>query len=228
MIKDNILKLNEDIAAVCAKAGRDPQEITLVAVTKTATVEDIKEAAAAGITDFAESRVQEAREKFARLKHIPGLRWHLVGHLQTNKIKPALEIFLLIHSVDSLRLLQEINKCASRWEKPAEVLLQVNVSGEKTKFGVSPEGVDEILKEAAGLEAVRVKGLMTIAPLTNDEKAIRAAFSGLRRLKERVERSISAPNIVMQHLSMGMTNDYRIAIEEGSNMLRIGRGIFGK
>lgn len=227
MIRENILKLREDIAAVCAKINRDPQEITVVAVTKTAAIEAIEEAIAAGIVDLADNHIQEAQQKFASLAKTPGLRWHLVGHLQTNKIKTALGIFSLIHSIDSLRLLQRVNIAASRAGKAAEVLLQVNVSGEKTKFGVSPDGVDELLDAAAGLEYIMVRGLMTIAPLTGDEEEARAAFRGLRRLKERIEKKGRLPNVAMQCLSMGMTDDYSLAIEEGSNMLRIGRGIFG-
>lgn len=227
MIRENILKLKEDIAAVCAEIKRDPGDITLVAVTKTATVKAIEEAIAAGITDFAENRIQEAKQKSAFFAKTPGLKWHLVGHLQTNKIKPALEIFELIHSVDSLRLLQQINNSSSRLGKIAEVLIQVNVSGEKTKFGVNPEGMDELLDAAAGLESLRVRGLMTIAPLTGNVDEIRAAFFGLRRIRERIEKQRLTENISMQYLSMGMSDDYRIAIEEGSNMLRVGRAIFG-
>lgn len=222
MIRENIRRIQDDIASVCQRIGKNPQEITLVAITKNASASQIQEALDNGITDIGENRIQEAQEKY---KGISGARFHLVGHLQTNKIKPALEIFDLIHSLDSIHLAQEIEKIAAKSEKKIQCLIQVNVSGENTKFGVSEKELDSLLEEVSTLRHIQVKGLMTIAPLVDDAEAARPHFRRLRLLKESIEKQ-SLPNIEMKYLSMGMTNDYRVAIEEGSNMLRIGRAIF--
>jgi PLP dependent protein len=226
MIKDNIQRLRQEIFSVCRHIGRKPEKITLVAVTKTASLDQIREAVDCGITDIAENRIQEAKEKYPLLKDSPDLRFHLVGHLQTNKIKPALELFDLIHSVDSLRLAQQIEVAAAKSNQAVEALIEVNVSGEETKFGIKPEEAADLLASIGKLKYLRVKGLMTIAPLAGSPDQIRSCFRNLRLLKEKVEKQISLPNVEMKYLSMGMTDDYRVALEEGSNMLRIGRAIF--
>jgi pyridoxal phosphate enzyme (YggS family) len=225
MIADNIRKVRQDIEAVCQRLGRNPREITLVAITKTAGAGEIQQAIAAGITDFGENRIQQAEHKYLSLKNA-GLKFHLVGHLQTNKIKPALEIFDLIHSLDSLHLAQQIDKIAAKLGKPADSLLEINVSGEKSKFGLRPEELSDFLEVVSRLKYLRIMGLMTVAPLVENPEEVRVHFRNLRLLKEKIDKLYQFSNLTLQYLSMGMTNDYKIALEEGSNMLRIGRAIF--
>lgn len=219
-IKENIEEVRSRIRRAARQAGRDPEEIELVAVSKTVTVESIKEAVAAGVKTIGEGRVQEAEEKFARIG--AKAKWHLVGHLQTNKVKKALGIFELVHSVDSLRLASAINKEAQRIGKVQPILIQVNSSLEQTKFGFEEEGLQEAVAKIKALPYLQVQGLMAIGPLAGNPKEVRPCF---RRLKELFEEM--KENFQMKYLSMGMTNDFEVAIEEGANMVRIGRGIFG-
>ncbi|RKY00604.1 YggS family pyridoxal phosphate-dependent enzyme [Candidatus Poribacteria bacterium] len=223
-IRANVKRVKERVAEAALRAGRDPSEITIVAVSKNFPVEAIEEAIEAGITDIGENRVQEAEAKFNRIGRV--VRWHMVGHLQRNKVKKALNIFDLIHSVDSVRLLEELEKRAAQRGEVVEVLVQVNTSGEETKFGLKPEEVEGFMEIAAQKEHVRVLGLMTIGPLVDDPEKARPCFAMLREIKERVE-GMKLPNVEMRHLSMGMTNDFEVAIEEGADMVRIGRAIFG-
>lgn len=223
-IKDNLERLRRKIEEVALKSKRDPQEIELVAVTKTATIEQVREAIQWGIKIIGENKVQEAQKKFRQID-LP-IEWHMVGHLQTNKVKYAVEIFSLIHSVDSIKLALEIDKRSRQFNKFTDILVEVNVSGEASKYGIKPEEVESFLREISLLSAIRVRGLMTIAPIVKNKEEVRPYFRKLRELSNQI-KSWSIKNIEMKYLSMGMTNDFEIAIEEGANLLRIGRAIFG-
>ena len=228
MIKDRLAKVHKDIEAVCKRIGRNPKEIILVGATKYADAAQIKEALAAGLKHIGENRVQDALEKFAILdqEHVHATR-HMLGHLQTNKAGDAVEIFDLIQSVDSIRLADEIEKHAVKLNKMAEVLVEVNTSGEEQKFGVLEAEVLPLIEEISRCEHIRLSGLMTLAPYTPDKGIIRKCFRDLRELFDAVEDEYAThPRVAMKYLSMGMTEDYAIAIEEGSNMVRIGRAIF--
>lgn len=223
-VKDNLETINKKIKEAALKVNRDPQEIKLVAVTKTATLEQIKEAINEGVKIIGENKVQEAKGKYQVLTK--EVKWHLIGHLQTNKVKYAVEIFDLIHSVDSIKLAKEIDKRSVQFKKTIDVLIEVNISGEETKYGYNPEKVEAFLKEISEFSGIRIRGLMTIAPISKNKEEVRPYFRRLRELSERI-RDKNIKNIKMDYLSMGMTDDFEIAIEEGANMVRIGRGIFG-
>lgn len=220
-IKEKIEEVRDRIRKAVRQAGRDPEEIELVAVTKTVTVEAIKEAVAAGIKIIGESRIQEAEEKFAEIG--TKVKWHLMGHLQTNKVKKALGIFDLIHSVDSLRLAEAINKEAQRTGKIQPILIQIKTTFTQTKFGFEEEKLKEAAARISALPYLQVQGLMTIGPLVGDPQEARPCFGRLKRLFEEIKEEWP-----MKCLSMGMTNDFEVAIEEGANLVRIGRGIFGE
>jgi len=223
-VKDNLETINKKIKEAALKVNRDPQEIKLVAVTKTATLEQIKEAINEGVKIIGENKVQEAKKKYQVLT--TEVKWHLIGHLQTNKVKYAVEIFDLIHSVDSIKLAKEIDNRSVQFKKTIDVLIEVNISGEETKYGYNPEKVEAFLKEISEFSGIRVRGLMTIAPISKNKEEVRPYFRRLRELSERI-RDKNIKNIKMDYLSMGMTDDFEIAIEEGANMVRIGRGVFG-
>lgn len=228
MIRDNIARIRGHIEAVCRRVGRDPREITFVGVTKFAGVPQIKEAVKSGLTHIGENKVQEARKKFSALGDC-GVKVtrHMIGHLQTNKVKHALEIFDLIQSVDSVKLAAAIEAQAAKANKNIDVLVQVNTAGEEQKFGAAPSEVAALIEEVIKLKHIRLLGLMTIAPLTQDREIIRRCFRDLRRLNDRIsERFPAGERLEMKYLSMGMTADYEIALEEGANMVRIGRAIF--
>lgn len=216
-IEGNLREVERRIAQAAHRAGRSPAEITIVAVTKEVVPQAIEAALKAGIRHIGENRVQEAKEKM-RLLSASGLHptWHMVGHLQRNKVKTAVEIFDIIHSIDSLRLAQEVSQ---RAQKTLPVLLQVNISGEGTKGGFSVAQLPQALDEVARLPRLEVKGLMTIAPLAADAEEVRPIFRRLRELRDRLR---------LEHLSMGMSDDLEVAVEEGATMLRIGRAIFRK
>ena len=224
IIKNNLEIINGKIKKAALKASRNPQEIKLVAVTKTAAIEQIKEAISAGVKIIGENKVQEAKEKYQILS--ADIEWHLVGHLQTNKVKYAVEIFDLIHSVDSIKLAKEIDRRSLQFGMITNVLVEVNVSGEETKYGIKPEEVEPFLKEISEFSRTRVRGLMTIAPIAEDKEEVRPYFRKLRELFEKI-KSKNIKNVKMDYLSMGMTEDFEVAVEEGANMIRIGRGIFG-
>jgi pyridoxal phosphate enzyme (YggS family) len=215
-IAENLSRIRERVADACRRAGRSPDEITIVAVTKTFPPEAVAEAYRAGLTDIGENRVQEAASKIPLVEAM-GVRprWHLVGHLQTNKAKTALGLFAIIHSVDSLRLAEAISR---RAVATVPVLLEVNVAGESTKFGFAPQEVAEAAASIAALPNLDVRGLMTVAPFTADPEEVRPVFRRLRELRD---------EIGLPELSMGMTDDFEVAIEEGATILRIGRAIFG-
>ncbi|MCU0651909.1 MAG: YggS family pyridoxal phosphate-dependent enzyme [Candidatus Omnitrophica bacterium] len=231
MLGDNILKVKDRIASVCAKNKLKSEEIILICVTKNRRPEDIEEAIAAGITDIGENRVQEALSKYNQLSafscQLSAVRWHLVGHLQTNKVKDAVHIFDLIHSVDSLRLAQEIDKQASRINKIQDILLEVKTSPEATKFGLKPDEVIEVIKEIAKLKNINLLGLMTIAPIVDNPQKSRPYFRQLRELRDKICNDFGFRISNLGFLSMGMTDDFEIALEEGANMIRLGRAIFG-
>jgi pyridoxal phosphate enzyme (YggS family) len=206
------------IAAAASRAGRRAEDVTLVAVTKGVAPQRIRAAISAGVTELGESRVQEAGPKIAVLGR--AVRWHLVGHLQRNKAARAAALFDVIHSVDSARLLADLDARAGR---PLDVLLQVNVARDPSKHGVPPEALPELLRGARGLRMVRIVGLMTIAPLGADAAGARAVFRRLRELRAEAGRLLGAP---LPHLSMGMSDDFELAVEEGATMVRVGRAIF--
>ncbi|MDD5506254.1 MAG: YggS family pyridoxal phosphate-dependent enzyme [Candidatus Omnitrophica bacterium] len=216
MIKENILRVKERIAAVCARIKADPGRLTIVCVTKGRPVGQILEAVNSGLRHLGENRVQEAREKY---QQITGADWQMVGHLQLNKVKDALKMFSLIHSVDSIELAREINKQAAKINKIQDILFEVKTSPEVTKFGFNPDVLPEAAKEILNLENLRVKGLMTIAPAVNKPEEARQYFAELKALRDTLNPSWL--------LSMGMTDDFEAAIEEGADIIRLGRAIFG-
>jgi len=223
MIEKNINELKERVREAAGRVQRNPEEITIIAVSKTFPPDYIKEAIRAGITDIGENRVQEAESKINELGN--SARWHMIGHLQKNKINKALQLFDMIHSVDSFRLVEAINSRVDT--SPYPVLIQVNISGEDTKFGVAPDDAIELVEQIAPLPNLRVEGLMTIPPFTLSPEEVRPYFKNLRLLKEEIDRKgiFDGP---LKYLSMGMTGDFEVAIEEGANMIRVGTGIFGR
>lgn len=223
-IEENLSRLRAKIFKACEKVKRNPQEIKIVAVTKNVAVEKIKHAIDCGIEIIGENKVQEAQTKYTQMDK--KVLWHLIGHLQTNKVKKALEIFELIQSVDSLKLAEEIDRRAKEKNKIFPILIEVNASGEPTKYGVKPEQTENLIKEMQGLENLNIRGLMTVGPASDDKQKVRQAFRQLKMIYEKLER-VRMPNLQLEHLSMGMSSDFEEAIEEGSNMLRIGAAIFG-
>lgn len=222
---ENYKSVEEKVIQACKRAGRDPKEVTLIAVSKTKPMSMIEELLPLGVRDFGENKVQELTAKAESLS--PKIRWHMIGHLQRNKVKYVVDKACLIHSVDSLRLAQEINKEAEKKNLTASILLEVNVAGEESKFGVTPEEVLPLALEIARLSHIRIKGLMTIAPYTENPEDNRAFFRNLRKLSVDIaEKNID--NVTMSVLSMGMTGDYEVAIEEGATHVRVGTGIFGE
>ena len=230
MIRDNFARIQNQIAAVCKRLGRNPNEIILIGVTKFADVSKIQEAIDVGLRDIGENKVQEGQNKFPALKISDfKVTKHLIGHLQTNKVKQALEFFDLIHSVDSLKLAREIEKQAAKSGKNTDILIQVSTSGEEQKFGIAPSEVFSLIDEVGKLAHIRVLGLMTMAQLTEDKTIIRNCFKDLRILRDQIrQRFAGNHNVAMKYLSMGMSGDYEIALEEGSNMVRIGSAIFNQ
>ncbi|PKK83692.1 MAG: YggS family pyridoxal phosphate-dependent enzyme [candidate division Zixibacteria bacterium HGW-Zixibacteria-1] len=221
-IRENLEKINKNISEAARRSGRKPEEITLVAVSKTYPAEAITAAVGFGIADVGESRVQEAEPKIQSLGKIA--RWHMIGHLQTNKAKKAVAVFDFIQSVDSLKLAEEINRQAGEINRKIDCLIEINSAGESSKSGLAPEMAAELIEKAGKLENIILRGIMTIGPLTDDRQLIRNAFRKTRRLFEDGRKSAGNQ---FDTLSMGMSDDYEIAIEEGSNMVRIGTAIFG-
>jgi pyridoxal phosphate enzyme (YggS family) len=222
-VAENLEWVRERIAQAAAKAGRAVDEVELVAITKTHDAERVREAIEAGQILFGESRVQEARVKIPELPS--NLRWHFVGHLQKNKIRHALPLFELIHSVDSLSLAQEINRIAEEEGMHPRVLLEVNVAGEGSKFGFSSDKLRQDMEALLALPRLSIEGLMTIPPLAKGAEASREYFVDLRELRDRLETEFQ---IKLPHLSMGMTNDFPVAVEEGATLARVGTAIFGE
>lgn len=216
-IAQNFESVKQRIAHACAKVGRNPEEVTIVAVTKTVGLAGIREAFQAGLRHFGENRVQEAQEKAAALLDIrPAFTFHMVGHLQSNKAGLALNLFDYVQSVDSVKLAEILNQKAN---KTLPVLIQVNIAGEATKSGLAMADASNALPKMALLSHLKIEGLMTIAPLVNDAELVRPVFRQLRQLRDALG---------LKHLSMGMTDDFEVAIEEGATIVRIGRAIFGE
>ena len=216
-IAQNLQVIERRITEAAHRAGRSPDEITLIAVTKGLTARDVEDALKAGVRHVGENRVQEAMEKIGHLSTLqPHPTWHMIGHLQTNKVKTAVEIFDIIHSIDSLRLAQALS---GRANKPITVLLQVNIAQEEPKSGFSEIELSKAMVEITRLPGITIKGLMTIAPLVSDPEEVRPIFRRLRELRD---------SLGLQHLSMGMSDDFEVAVEEGATMLRIGRAIFAE
>lgn len=225
MLKDNLEHVEEEIQKACKRSGRAREEVTLIAVSKTKPVGVLEEAYSLGVRIFGENKVQELTEKYDVLP--TDIHWHMIGHLQRNKIKYIVGKTDLIHSVDSIRLAEAIEKEASKREITVDILIEVNVAGEESKFGLRPEELDEFVEEVQKFPHIRVQGLMTIAPNVVNPEENRSTFAYLRKLSVDIAKK-NAHNINMSVLSMGMTNDYQVAIEEGATMVRVGTGIFGE
>ena len=224
MIKENIEAVQANIEAACQKAGRDPREVTLIAVSKTKPLSDIEEAIDCGMMEFGENKVQELVDK---IEHVSRpVHWHLIGHLQTNKVKYIADKGLLIHSVDSVKLAKEIQKEAVKKQADCNILLEVNVAREESKFGFTCEEVPDAVAEIAQLSNVHIQGLMTIAPFVENPEDNRVIFAKLHKLLLDI-KSRNIDNVNMNVLSMGMTNDYMVAVEEGATLVRVGTGICG-
>ena len=224
MLQDNLIQVEQNIEEACRRAGRDRSEVTLIAVSKTKPVETLQEAYDLGVRVFGENKVQEMADKYEVLPK--DIRWHLIGHLQRNKVKYIIDKAVLIHSVDSLRLAQTIEKEAEKHDLTAHILIEVNVAREESKFGIFPEDLENLVDKIAKLPHIQVDGLMTIAPFVPDPEENRPVFRELRKLSVDISAK-KVDNVNMSVLSMGMTNDYQVAIEEGATMVRVGTGIFG-
>ncbi len=223
-VENNLAEVREKIRASADENGRNVNDVTLIAVTKTYGVDVINEAIDCGVTDIGENRVQEIMEKYESVKPV---RWHLIGHLQKNKVKYIIDKVELIHSVDSFELAKEIDKHAKKHNKVQRILLEVNVSGEESKFGIKPGECEELCRNIAQLENVKIEGLMTIAPFVDDQELLGTVFSGLKALAGEIDAA-GIEGVEMKELSMGMTNDFPLAIAHGATMVRVGTGIFGK
>lgn len=224
MLKENLEYVESQIREACERSGRAREEVTLIAVSKTKPVSVLKEAYDIGVRVFGENKVQELADKYEALPK--DIRWHMIGHLQRNKVKYIIDKVELIHSVDSLRLAETIEKEAARHNITANILIEVNVAKEDSKFGLMPEELDEFVFEVAKFPHIQVQGLMTIAPFVDDPEENRGIFQRLRKLSVDIAAK-NVDNITMRILSMGMTNDYTVAVEEGAAMVRVGTGIFG-
>jgi pyridoxal phosphate enzyme (YggS family) len=223
-IKDNLDQVEEVISSECEKAGRRRDDVTLIAVSKTKPVEMLRVAYDYGCRDFGENKVQELVDKYEVLPK--DIRWHMIGHLQTNKVKYIVDKAYLIHSVDSLKLAQEISKEAVKKNVTANILIEVNVANEETKFGTTCDEVKDLVREIAKLPNIFIKGLMTIAPIVENAEENRAFFSKLNELAVDIDNE-NIDNVCMNILSMGMTGDYPVAVSEGATYVRVGTGIFG-
>jgi pyridoxal phosphate enzyme (YggS family) len=231
MICDNIAAVKGKIRQAAQKSGRSPDDITLVCVTKGRSLEEIKEALACGITNIGENRVQEALlkhgELYAPRSALPAIKWHLIGHLQTNKAGDAVAMFDLIHSVDSLKLAKEIDRQAARINKVQDILIEVNISGEASKYGLKAEELIKVVSDIIILQNIKVCGLMTMAPVVRDKEEARPYFRKLHQLQGEVNSCLSSVfRPLSSELSMGMSGDYEVAVEEGATIVRIGTAIF--
>ena len=225
MLKDNLKTVEEHVQEACKRAGRSREEVTLIAVSKTKPVEMLQEIYGEGVRDFGENKVQELCDKIEQLPS--DIRWHMIGHLQRNKVKYIVGKVALIHSVDTYRLAEEINIQAKKRGIIVPILVEVNIAGEKTKFGTTAEDAMLLVEEISKLENVRIKGLMTIAPFVENPEDNRLYFRKIKQLSVDITNK-NIDNVFMEILSMGMTGDYMVAIEEGATMVRVGTGIFGE
>jgi len=218
----NLHAVQQRIVAACARVGREPGSVTLLGATKSQPPEAVSDAARLGLTVFGESKVQDAK---AKIPSCPGrLRWHMIGHLQSNKCRDAVELFEMIQSVDSLHLAEELNRRAEQAARTMPILLEVNAGGEGSKFGYRPEQLQAELMRINALSRLEIHGLMTVPPWTPNQEKVRPIFRQLRELKEKCEQTLGAP---LPHLSMGMSGDFEVAIEEGATLVRIGTALFG-
>lgn len=226
MIAQNVEILKNRIREACFRVGRKPEGVLLLGVTKTFGAEKVREAVEADLFDFGENYVQELNEKRAQLLD-KQIRWHFIGHLQTNKVKYIAEYIHLIHSVDNEKLAEEIHKRAEKANRTIDILVEVHTTDEATKFGVLPSQTIELVKRISKYDRVRVQGLMTMGPFSDDPNDSRPSFQQVVDLKKQIERE-GIENVEMRHLSMGMTHDFEVGIEEGATIIRIGTAIFGK
>lgn len=224
MIAENILSVEQRIKEACERAGRDRSEVTLICVTKTMPLEDLQEAYNAGQRCFGENRVQEINEKFPGLPK--DVQWHMIGHLQRNKVKYLMDKAVMIHSVDSASLAQAVSKEAVKAGRVMDILLEVNAAEEESKFGLTCDQVLPLIREIAPLPGIRIRGLMTVAPYTDDPQTNRIYFRKIRKLAVDIDEQ-SIDNVSMEFLSMGMTGDFEVAIEEDTTHIRVGTAIFG-
>ncbi|MEJ2067833.1 MAG: YggS family pyridoxal phosphate-dependent enzyme [Deltaproteobacteria bacterium] len=223
VIAENLGAVKERIADAATRAGRDPAQITLIAVTKTVAIDRIREAISSGMSAFGENYVQEARQKIEEIGRT-GVQWHFIGHLQTNKANYAVRLFDLIHAVDSIKLARELDKRAAAEGKTMNCLIEVNLSEEASKFGTTEGTARELAQQMHGLEHISLQGLMTMPPYSDDPESARPYFIALRKLQEKIAQD----GIPLPELSMGMSTDFEVAIEEGATMVRVGRAIFGE
>ena len=224
-VKENILRIRERIAAAAARAGRDPSGVRLMGVTKTVGDDRILQAIEAGIDIIGENYVQEARRKIELMGK--SAEWHFIGHLQTNKAKYAVRLFDMIHSVNRMSLAEELNRRAAAAGVVCRVLIEVNLGGEESKSGAPPEEAPALIRSVAQMANLSIRGLMTMAPWYEDPERARPCFAGLRAIRDRIAAE-NIPNVAMRELSMGMTDDFEVAVEEGSTIVRVGRAIFGE
>lgn len=224
MLKENLKEVEKNISLACEKAGRKRAEVTLIAVSKTKPVPMLQEIYDEGIRDFGENKVQELSTKYEEMPK--DIRWHMIGHLQRNKVKQVIDKACLIHSVDSYRLAEEINIQAKKKNIVVPILVEVNIAEEESKFGIHKEDAIQLVEEIAELENIRIEGLMTIAPYVEDAEENRQYFRNIKQLSVDIARK-NIDNVTMNVLSMGMTGDYTVAIEEGATLVRVGTGIFG-
>lgn len=224
MVAENLAQVQKNINESCSKINRDPNEVTLIAVSKTKPVEMLKEAYDAGARVFGENKVQEIVDKYDQMPS--DVKWHMIGHLQRNKVKYIVDKVAMIHSVDSLRLAETIEKEAAKKAVIVPILIEVNVAQEESKFGLKPEEVLPLIEQIADFSHIRIKGLMTIAPYVDNAEENREIFRELKKLSVDIAAK-NINNVTMSVLSMGMTGDYMVAVQEGSTMVRVGTGIFG-
>ena len=223
-IEDNLKQIEENICAACQKAGRSREEVTLIAVSKTKPIEMLQDVYALGVRDFGENKVQEMCDK---MEVMPAdMNWHMIGHLQTNKVKYIVGKTKLIHSVDSFKLAEEIQRQAVKKEVMVPILVEVNIAEEESKFGITKEAAMDLVRRIAMLDHLQIKGLMTIAPYVKDAEENRLYFKEIRQLSVDINNQ-NIDNVCMDILSMGMTGDYQVAIEEGATLVRVGTGLFG-
>lgn len=224
MLCENLQRVEQKIRAACVRTGRSQEEVTLIAVSKTKPVEMLQEVYDAGAREFGENKPQELKEKYSQLPS--DIKWHMIGHLQTNKIKYIIERACMIHSIDSFHLAEAVSKEAIKRNLVMPVLIEVNIAKEDTKFGIIPEEAEKLIQQISKLPGIQVRGLMTVAPYTDCPEENRHYFADLRKLFVDIKAK-NIDNVDMRDLSMGMTGDYEIAIEEGATMVRVGTGIFG-
>ena len=225
-MKQRLEQIRQRIRQAAESCGRDADSVRLVAVSKTIAADIVKEAIEAGVTTLGENYIQEARDKFKALVQYP-VSWHFIGHLQSNKAKYAVRLFDLIHSVDSLKLARELDKQAGKLDKIQQILVQVNISAEDTKSGISTDEAPQLIAEISRLKNIALKGLMTMPPYFYQPKKVQPFFTALRNLRDQI-REQSLPNVSLDELSMGMTGDFEVAIKEGATLVRIGTAIFGE